>query len=110
MKIKIDSKDNETYFLALSLNTYDGVEQLMVSLEPQRILEQFNSEFHRVKIFTENSLRKDWEKCIWLYDEQSIDFAEKLYGKMYRVENQLRSLINQIMITYVGIEWFSNAT
>jgi len=106
MKIKIDSKDNGTYFISLSMNTYDGIEQLMIYLEPQRISEQFNSELHRIKILTKNTLCKDWEKCIWLYDEQSIDFAENLYGKMYRVENQLRSLINQIMITYVGIEWW----
>lgn len=105
-KMRVDSQSGGTYFINWSLSTYDGVAQLMVFIEPQKIAGNFDSELHRIKVLVKDTLIKDWEKCVWLYDEQSTHFAEQLYGRMYRVENLLRSVISHIMITYIGIEWW----
>lgn len=106
-KVKIDGTNNSgTFFANFSLNTYDGVAQLIVFIEPQRVEPNFNNELHRIKVLIKDTLLKQWEKCVWLYDEQSIYFAEILYGRMYRVENLLRSVISNIMVTHIGIEWW----
>ncbi|NEW08616.1 hypothetical protein GK047_21710 [Paenibacillus sp. SYP-B3998] len=103
---RLISKRGPIYFMTLAFNSYDQLGQLVVNIDAKKETTDFDEELHRVKVLIKNLLMKTWSKCVWLFDEQSNRFAEQLYGRMYHVENLLRSFINHIMITSIGIEWW----
>ncbi|MDY7522166.1 hypothetical protein [Bacillus thuringiensis] len=111
-KIKIDTETKNStalYFTEMMLETYNGIQHLFIKIEPQKIrANDFDYNLHELKIQIKNQLRRDWEECIWLEDEQSTSISEQLYGKIYRIENMLRQLINMIMIRKYGVKWWEN--
>ncbi|WP_437403554.1 hypothetical protein [Bacillus tropicus] len=93
----------------MKLETYSGIQHLFIDIKPQKIhTNDFDLNLHELKIQIKNNLRKDWEECVWLEDEQSTSISEELYGKIYRVENKLRQFINMKMIRKNGVEWWEN--
>ncbi|RFB42570.1 hypothetical protein [Bacillus sp. dmp10] len=109
-KLKIvTKKSTDLYFTEMKLKTYSGIQHLFVDIEPQKIhTNDIDLNLHELKIQIKNKLRKDWEECVWLEDEQSTSISEELYGKIYRVENKLRQFINMKMIRKNGVEWWEN--
>ncbi|MFD1136644.1 hypothetical protein [Paenibacillus urinalis] len=108
IQTKINIEYEQDHFcVELTLATYNGELQLSVLVYPRREKDHFDEKLNHIKIFIKKILRKNWDRIVWIYDEQSIELAEKLYGKMYRAENQLRSLIHRMMITLVGHEWWN---
>lgn len=102
---KIETGNSNLYFGKFALNTYNGTKQLSVILQPQKDI-HFDDQLHDLKIVLKEALKKDWEQILWLTDEQSSRFAEELYGRIYRVENELRNFINMVMVKKLGASWW----
>lgn len=108
-KTKIVLKDDTRYFTEMMLGTYNGIQHLFIHIEPQRIhTNEFDLNLHELKLLIKQQLRRDWEECVWLEDEQSTSISEQLYGRIYRVENVLRQFINIVMIRKFGVKWWEN--
>ncbi|UKS26301.1 hypothetical protein LOZ80_33040 [Paenibacillus sp. HWE-109] len=102
---KIETGNSHLYFGKFALYTYNGTKQLSVILQPQKDM-HFDDHLHDLKIILKEVLKKDWEQILWLTDEQSSRFAEELYGRIYRVENELRNFINMVMVKKLGASWW----
>ncbi|MNW28049.1 hypothetical protein D3C74_48580 [compost metagenome] len=102
---KIETGNSHLYFGKFALYTYNGTKQLSVILQPQKDI-HFDDHLHDLKILLKEALKKDWEQILWLTDEQSSRFAEELYGRIYRVENELRNFINMVMVKKLGASWW----
>jgi len=50
-------------------------------------------------------LIRDWYKCVWIKDNQSLELSKEVYSDIYMAENELRAFISRIMIEHFGIEW-----
>lgn len=102
---KIGTGNANLYFGKFSLYTYNGTKQLNVIIQPQKDM-HFDDHLHDLKIMLKEVLKRDWEQILWLTDEQSSRFAEELYGRIYRVENELRNFINMVMVKKLGASWW----
>ncbi|WP_068502849.1 DUF3427 domain-containing protein [Paenibacillus kribbensis] len=102
---KIETGNSNLYFGKFALYTYNGIKQLSVVLQPQKDM-HFDDHLHDLKIVLKENLKKDWDQILWLTDEQSSRFAEVLYGRIYRVENELRNFINMVMVKKLGAYWW----
>lgn len=109
-KIKIESENKRLYFIETEIYTYNNSKHLFVSIVPQFKEQGLDKDLSELKFIVKNSLRKDWEECIWLKDEQSISFANELYADIHELENQLRQFINIIMIRNFGVNWWDKYT
>ncbi len=110
-KIKLESKiAGSFYFIETEMYTHNNSKQLFFSIVPQVIDEEFDKDLYDLKFYIKNSLRKDWEECIWLNDEQSSNYAKELYADIHELENQLRQFINIVMIRTFGVNWWDKYT
>ncbi|PRS04909.1 hypothetical protein C6W22_17150 [Bacillus atrophaeus] len=109
-KIKIESENGRLYFVETEIYTYNNSKHLFLSIAPQFINQEFDKDLSELKFIIKNSLRKDWEECIWLKDEQSSSFAKELYADIHELENQLRQFINIVMIRNFGLNWWDKYT
>ena len=107
-KLKLDTINDNTYFLDIEMATYNKSKHLFVSIFPQKIIGEFDKDLYTIKFLVKNSIRREWEECIWLLDEQSSNYANELYSDIHKVENKLRQFINIVMIRYFGINWWEN--
>lgn len=109
-KIKLESENRRLYFIETEIYTYNNSKHLFVSIVPQFINHEFDKDLSELKFIIKNSLRKEWEECIWLKDEQSSSFAKELYADIHELENQLRQFINIVMIRNFGVNWWDKYT
>lgn len=74
----------------------------------------FSIDFEKLKVclkeyFTKKGKldyrEKYFKKCLWLKDEQSCLISAELSKKIYRLENKLRSVIEEIFCTKIGYNW-----
>jgi len=107
-KLKLDTVNGNTYFFEIEMVTYNKSKHLFVSIFPQKFKDEFDIDLYSVKFLLKDILRKDWEECIWLLDDQSSKYANELYLEIHNVENKLRQLISIIMIRHFGINWWEN--
>lgn len=82
--------------IQMHVDIYDKEENL-----DQEFLE--NVKFSIVKLE-----KRKWDKILWLFDIQSERLSSELYNMIYRVENEFRHLINEVMIQNYGLEWWEN--
>ena len=68
---------------------------------------KFDSGLELLKIKVKDSLLKVLKdsKCIWISDDQVIQLSKECYKDINKVENELRALINIVMIDIFGYEW-----
>lgn len=109
-KIKLESENSSLYFIETEIYTYNNSKHLFVSIVPQFISQELDKDLSELKFIIKNSLRKDWEECIWLKDEQSSSLAKELYADIHELENQLRQFINIVMIRNFGVKWWDKYT
>ncbi len=115
-KISIESylvqlTNENTYRVEYDFRTYEKISQLLIEISSVEENDKekevaFDEGLHQLKIALKNKMIKNWEKCIWLYDRQSIYLSQKLYYHIHNVENLTRQLINDTLIKYYGINWW----
>lgn len=76
--------------------------------EKEHISEEQQNFMYEVKIAVSKAVSK-YVNCInWIYDDQNGYMSQKLYLKVYELENKFRGLINEYMLKQFGEEWFSS--
>lgn len=68
-------------------------------------LTEYDYLLEKIKLSIKNSLIRDWYKCIWIKDNQSLTLSGEVYSEIYMAENELRAFINKVMIDNFGAEW-----
>lgn len=67
----------------------------------------FDEEFlEKIKFSIVKLEKRKWDKILWLFDIESERLSSELYNMIYRVENEFRHLINEVMIQKYGLEWW----
>lgn len=115
-EFKVSYNDIE-YTVIFQMDTYEwnrqftikiGYSQIRIGIPVPQMREKIAGYDHfleKLKINIKNSLIRDWYKCVWIKDNQSLELSREVYSDIYMVENELRAFISRIMIEHFGIEW-----
>lgn len=85
-----------------------GYSQIRIGMPVPQMRERIEGYDHfleKLKIGIKNALIRDWYKCVWIKDNQSLELSKEVYSDIYMAENELRAFISRIMIEHFGIEW-----
>lgn len=103
-------EDKEHMFeLEFSFRTYTASNQLSVEIMSDSFIPSVGrnkSYLERLKEILSKRLGKEWKKCIWIYDKESEVFSSALYPHIHETENLFRQLINELMVTIKGANWW----
>lgn len=87
--------------------TYINSKQLEVSIYSDTYGPSIEKIYlEKLKLVIKKSINRDWEKIIWLSDKDSECLSIHLYSKIYKVENLMREVINEVMTKQYGIIWW----
>lgn len=115
-EFKVSCKDVE-YTVIFQMDTYEwnrqftikiGYSQIRVGIPVPQMREKIAGYDHfleKLKISIKNSLIRDWYKCVWIKDNQSLELSRDVYSDIYMAENELRAFVSRIMIEHFGIDW-----
>lgn len=115
-EFKVSYKDVE-YTVIFQMDTYEwnrqftikiGYSQIRVGIPVPQMREEIAGYDHfleKLKISIKNALIRDWYKCVWIKDNQSLELSREVYSDIYMAENELRAFISRIMIEHFGIDW-----
>lgn len=59
----------------------------------------------KLKLSIKDKMVRDWFKCIWLVDNQSMHLSREVYSEIYEAENELRAFVSKVMIKNLGPDW-----
>ena len=94
--------------LSITLDTVSEKHYMEIEMTSS-IVDGYDFDFEKLKIAMKELMIKDWNKCIWIRDEQSEELASELYTKMHIVENIFRELVNKVLIRELGTSWLDMA-
>ena len=99
---------NEFVFkIVFDFSTFGGVKQLMIDISSDNYVVDVNQSYiEDLKLYIKNSIVKDWEKIVWLYDEDAYLLSKALYSRFYATENKIRRFINEFMVKTFGTNWW----
>lgn len=115
-EFKVSYKDVE-YTVIFQMDTYEwnrqftikiGYSQMRIGIPVPQMREKIAGYDHfleKLKINIKNALLRDWYKCVWIKDNQSLELSREVYSDIYMAENELRAFISRIMIEHFGIDW-----
>ena len=115
-EFKVSYKDVD-YTVIFQMDTYEwnrqftikiGYSQIRVGIPVPQMREKIAGYDHfleKLKISIKNALIRDWYKCVWIKDNQSLELSREVYSDIYMAENELRAFISRIMIEHFGIDW-----
>lgn len=94
------------YQASFTIDTYgDGKTRLKVKLEQIEQREEYDMLMEQLKIAIKDRLIRDWNRCIWMTDEQSEALCTMIYPIIFETENKMRALVNKVLIHYIGVDW-----
>lgn len=87
--------------------TYINSKQLEISIYSDTYIPNIEDMYlEKLKLVIKKSISREWEKIIWLVDRDSECLSIHLYSKIYKVENLMREVINEVMTRQYGIIWW----
>mgnify|MGYP004561607759 FL=1 len=103
--VSMDKSDN--WGIHFLFGTYNDAKQLEITIQSDTYnVELMNDFLEKLKLGIKKSIVKDWEDIIWLIDKDSECLSFDLYAKIYKIENLLRELINEVMVKQYGTKWW----
>ena len=100
-------KDNITFTLVFQFETYRSLKQLAMEISSDDYMLDVDDSFlENLKLFIKKLIIPDWNKIVWLYDEDAYVLSKDLYSRFYVTENNMRRFINEFMLKTFGIEWW----
>lgn len=102
----------DTYEGKLQFTVLIGYAQKRVGLPPvnqKEMIIEYDLFLEKLKLCIKDVLIRDWKKCIWISDNQSLELSKEIYSEIYVTENDLRAFISKIMIENFGAEWYDRA-
>lgn len=115
-EFKVTHNDVE-YTVIFQMDTYEWNRQFTIKIgysqtrigipvpQMKKRVAGYDHFLERLKIGIKNALIRDWYKCVWIKDNQSLELSKEVYSDIYMAENELRAFISRIMIEHFGIEW-----
>lgn len=115
-EFKVSYKNIE-YTVIFQMDTYEwnrqftikiGYSQVRIGVPVPQMREKiagYDYFLEKLKINIKNALIRDWYKCVWIKDNQSLELSREVYSDIYMAENELRAFISRIMIEHFGIDW-----
>lgn len=67
--------------------------------------QSYDAFLEKLKLAIKNSMVRDWYKCVWISDRQSLWLSREVYSEIYMAENELRAFVSKVMIDNFGAEW-----
>lgn len=103
---EVEKEDNQ-FDVILEFATYKDVKQLMFDISSKTYkLSVADGFLETLKIAIKEEVVDDWEKILWLYDEDAYTLSKDLYSRFYVTENKIRSFINEYMVKTLGLKWW----
>lgn len=102
------------YIVALTLDTYEHKKSRMVVRIDSVIgansnncqqNDTYDSVLEQLKIKLKDSLLRDWNTCVWIFDVQSEVLCSFLYPLIFKLENKMRAFASKVLIHHLGINW-----
>jgi len=96
------------YRVSFTIDTYGNSKaRLKVKLEQiePKPREEYDMLLEQLKIAIKDRLIRDWNRCIWMTDEQSEALCTMIYPMVFETENEMRALVNKVLIHYIGVDW-----
>lgn len=89
--------------------TYHAAKQLETEIHSDTyVVDRDNNYLEKLKLAIKKAIVKDWEKTIWLIDRDSECLSVDLYPRIYKTENLMRELINEVMTKQYGTSWWDS--
>lgn len=54
--------------------------------------QSYDAFLEKLKLAIKNSMVRDWYKCVWISDSQSLWLSREVYSEIYMAENELPSI------------------
>ena len=96
------------YRVSFTIDTYEdnsNKARLKVKLEQVEPREEYDMLLEQLKIAIKDRLIRDWNRCIWMTDEQSEALCTMIYPIVFTTENEMRALVNKVLIHSIGVDW-----
>lgn len=100
------------YAVIFQQDTYKCNLQLTVRIgyktpeDKEKLQNEYDTFLEKLKLCIKNSVIRDWCKCVWISDTQSLKLANEVYSEIYMAENELRAFVSKVMIENFGAEWY----
>ncbi|MGL5152192.1 MAG: hypothetical protein ACRC7N_16680, partial [Clostridium sp.] len=107
LNIKIDLKkltykeDKVNIFVNIVYQNYVEGDKENISEEQQNFM-------YEIKVAVSKAVSKYVNSINWIYDDQNGYMSQKLYLKVYELENKFRGVINEYMLKQFGEDWFAS--
>ena len=110
--------DDVEYTAIMQIDTYEWNRQLTIKMgyssirvgipapEMHNKIVGYDIFLEKLKMCIKNILIRDWYKCVWIKDAQSLELSKEVYSDIYMAENKLRAFVSRVMIENFGIEWY----
>ena len=97
------------YIVIFQQDTYEWNVQLTVEIGYKNSCHKseqgYDAFLEKLKLAIKNSMVRDWYKCVWISDSQSLWLSREAYSEIYMAENELRAFVSKVMIDNFGAEW-----
>lgn len=105
----LDNDKSNNWNIAFRYGTYQAAKQLETEIYSDTyVIDKDNDYLEKLKLAVKKALIKDWEKIIWLIDRDSECLSIALYPRIYKTENLMRELINEVMTKQYGLSWWDS--
>lgn len=104
---RISDKNKLTLSILFEYETYGEIKQLVVGIFANDYKVEIDDDYlEKLKLSVKTTIRKDWVKIVWLYDDDASILSKELYSRFYVTENLIRRFINEFMVKTFGTEWW----
>ena len=101
-------KDKLSFSIYFEFGTYNSVKQLTFDIAADDYKLDIDDDYlENLKMFVKQSIIRDWDKVVWLYDEDAYILSKDLYSRLYVTENRIRRFINEFMAKTFGPNWWN---
>ena len=98
---------SDIWSIFFQYGTFNECKQLEISIYSETYLPNVQNEYlERLKLNIKKSVKRDWDKIIWLVDKDSECLSIELYPQIYKIENLMREVLNEVMNKQYGTTWW----
>lgn len=110
--LQFNSEENgksDIWSIYFQYGTYNASKQLEITIYSDTYVPDVTDGYlEKLKLRIKKSIRKDWDKVIWLVDKDSECLSIALYPQIYKTENFMRELLNEVMTKQYGTSWWDS--
>lgn len=107
LEFNSDEEKPNIWSIYFQYGTYDNSKQLEIAIYSDTYVPRADEAYlEKLKLRIKKCISRDWEKIIWLVDKDSECLSTCLYPKIYKIENLMREVINEVMVKQYGTSWW----